>query len=780
MKSISIKKMFTDSFTRDITILLLVSILIGSLLASSLSLTANAYFSKALSGLVGDYGEYDLIIQVREEMKDDATIQINKIMNEVFPGAKFKEGPTVTGKTNLFISLPDQYKTKKVYEELGKTFGSIPGGAGVGVMTEPRLTIRGVPEGAKNMLMERIMQMDGVRFAFRDGGSVGVVLLSLDKAPAVNNAIKTVLSQYQVVEISFPVGSEPANPIRLGESIAAAMEKDLKLAYARNASIDGKNDDMTYMVGTMMELRRFLSAYASQVTITPVSGMTLQKGDVVAFPGEAAQPLTPGNPVDKNLVLVEITGVRADGKADGLITQGDAAQLGSTPGYKIAKDSISAEAGTATFRNPRQELGGALNETSKLVSQIPAFAQDAKNMSAISLQALNNYNGTISAMEQTLGSLNAAGSTIQAATGALANLDTTGIQAQLDNSSRATGALINSLQVLRLISPEAGASIAGLTTTQQNLNSARNSLSALDGVAAEGRRARSAIDGIVTNGQTTITALKNFDAAGARDNLTTINSRLDAVQQINTPMVTTQLQYLASAVPNLKDEDISHSVKILDKFIAGQVIPGERIQILTTNNISIDAIAPVVNKEAGHNNASLYSASLGVIEPNPRAEVMQVLGQVKAVLAGMVAIIATILFLVLDHTAVMTVIRRKRLAVKLPASGWKNALLRLTSTFTASERQYGMLAGATLLTTMFLIGGGGIPYLPWIGVPVVGAILGLIVANNTEKISPIASDEVTAGEALGLTFDEIMREIVIPSGRPGLMQKLNKRKLKFR
>lgn len=146
----------------------------------------------------------------------------------------------------------------------------------------------------------------------------------------------------------------------------------------------------------------------------------------------------------------------------------------------------------------------------------------------------------------------------------------------------------------------------------------------------------------------------------------------------------------------------------------------------------------------------------------------------------MVAIIATILFLVLDHTAVMTVIRRKRLAVKLPASGWKKALLRLTSTFTASERQYGMLAGATLLTTMFLIGGGGIPYLPWIGVPVVGAILGLIVANNTEKISPIASDEVTAGEALGLTFDEIMREIVIPSGRPGLMQKLNKRKLKFR
>ena len=773
------KRIFRDSFIRDVVILLAISIVIGSLVAGSLSLSANAYFSKALSGLVGDYGEYDLIIQVREEMKDDASIQINKIIAEVFPGAKFKEGPTVTGKTNLFISLPDQFKTKKIYEELGKTFGSIPGGAGVGVMTEPRLTIRGVPEGAKNMLIDRIMAMDGVRFAFRDGGSVGVVLLTLEKAPAVNTEIKALLNQYQVVEISFPVGSEPPNPIRLGENIATAMEKELKLAYARNASIDGKNDDMTYMVGTMMELRRFLSAYASQITITPSGDTKLVQGDVMAFAEKGKEPLQAGNGVNKGQVLVTITAVRSDGIAEGLITQGDAGLLDGSPGYKVEKDVITGSGGTIAFRNPRQELGGALSETAKLVNQIPSFAADATQLSTVAASALSNYNGTMKAMEQTLGSLAAAGATIQAATGALANLDTTGIQAQLDNSSRATGALINSMQVLRLISPEAGSSIAGLTATQQNLTSLKNSLSALDNVATEGRRAKSALDSIVTNGQTTLVSLKSFDAPGAQNTLTGLNSRLGELQQINTPMITAQLQYMASAVPNLKDEDIGKSVKILDKFIAGQVIPGERIQILTTNNISTDAIAPIVNREAGHTNAALYSASLGVIEPNARAEVMQILGQVKAILAGMTAIIATILFLVLDHTAVMTVIRRQRLAGKVPSRGWKKLLFRLTTTFTAAERQYGMVIGAVLLTAMFILAGGGIPYLPWIGVPVVGALLGLIVANNTEKISPVATDEVTAGEALGLSFDEIMREIVIPAGRPGLMAKLNKSKLKF-
>lgn len=774
------KNLVKNSFTRDLAVLLLISIFVGSVLASTLSLAANSYFSGTLSSLVGEYGEYDLIIQVREEMKDDATTQINKIMNEVFPGAKFKEGPTVTGKTNLFIALPEEFKTKKIYEELGKTFGSIPGGGSVGVMTEPRLTIRGVPEGAKDTVIERIQQMEGVRFVFRDGASIGVVLLTLDKAPAVNTEIKAVLNQYQVIEITFPVGSEPANPIRLGETIATDMKNELKLEYASNVSVDSKNDDMAYMVSTMLELKRFLLAYASRITITPAPGVSLAQGDVVIFQGTADAAPATGGAVQKNNVIVQVTGVRADGIAEGAVTQGDASQLTNLQGYKVDKEVVAALAGTAVYTNPRQQLSGALTETTKLVTQIPAFAQDAQNMSSITLSALNNYSSTVTAMEQTLGSLSVAGATIQAATGALANLDTRGIQAQLDSSSRAMGSMINSLQVVRLISPDVNNSIAGLSATQQNIDNLKSGLGALDNVAAQGRQARSAIDNIVTNGQSTLNNLKAFDAAGARTNLTNISGRLTEVQKLDVPLITAQLQYLAASVPNLKDEDISHSVALLDRFIAGQVIPGARIQILTTNNISTEAVTPIVQRDAGHNNASLYSTSLGVIEPNTRAEVMQILSQVKAILAGMTAIIATVLFLVLDHTAIMTVIRSKRLAVKMPAKGWRKLWARFTLTFTAPERRYGMFMGAAMLTAMFVLSGGGIPYLPWIGVPLIGALLGLIVANNTEKISPVSTEEVVAGEALGLSFDEIMREIVIPGGRPGLMQKLNNRKLKFR
>nr|NSL48483.1 hypothetical protein [Dendrosporobacter quercicolus DSM 1736] len=780
-KAIS-RSVIKNSFNRDILALLVVSVIVGSIVAGAISYGANAYFSKTLASLVGEYGEYDLLIQVREEKKADAALQIQKIIDDSLQGAQLKEGPTLTGKTNFFIALPAQYKTKQVYEDLGRIFGSIPGGASAGVMTEPRLTIRGVPDGAKNMLIERILKLDGVLFAFRDGGSVGVIMTALDKTAAVNEQIKAMLNEYQVVEISFPAGAEPANPIQLGEEIAADIKTRYNVEYAQNASVDGQNDDMTSMVSTMMELKRFLLAYASQIVIQPSEGSQLLKGDVVAFQGNAASRPAQGGSPEQGNILVEITGVRTDGSAEGVITQGDAALLTDNQGYKVTNNIIGDYAGVASSRNPRQQLESALTGTAQLAEQIPGFAQETKSMSRIALTTLDSYGSSLSAIEETMLNMQSAGDAIQAAAGGLADMDTSAVQSQLDTSSRAMGNLLNTLQVVKLVSPDAAGAIDNVAGTQRSLDRLKDNLNSLEGVAVDARQAKSTIDEVVANGSATLAVLRSFDIDGAKANLLAANERLSKLEDLDAPLITAQLQYLAAAAPNLKDEDINSSVKLLDKFIDGQVIPSQRIQILTSSTISTEAIAPIVQQQVGHANSSLYSSSLGVIEPNTRGEVYQLLNEVKAILAGMAAMIITILFLVLDHTAVMTVVRRRRLAQqgKVKVSGWRGLVSRIAVTFTAPERQYGMLVGAVLLTAMFKLSGGGIPYLPWLGVPLIGALLGLIVANYAEKISPISGDEVLAGESLGLSFDEIMREIVVPSGRPGLLQKLNSRKVKFK
>ena len=80
IKNINFINVRKDSFYRDVITLMVVSIVIGSLLATSISLAANSYFSKTLANLVGDYGEYDILIQSREEMKDDTATHIQKII----------------------------------------------------------------------------------------------------------------------------------------------------------------------------------------------------------------------------------------------------------------------------------------------------------------------------------------------------------------------------------------------------------------------------------------------------------------------------------------------------------------------------------------------------------------------------------------------------------------------------------------------------------------------------------------------------------------------------
>ena len=773
---------FSDTFNRDILLLLILSVAIGAALAGVLAMSADAYFSGTISSLVGDYGEFDLLINVREEMKEDGRAQIEKIITQVFPGGRLKEGPTITGLTSYLVGLPGQYRNKQVYETVNTTFGSVPGRSGISIMTEPRITVNGVPEGARSSLVEQISQINGVLFAFRDGGSITAIIQSLDHSTAVNAEVEKLLKRYKIIDIAFPVGSEPENPIRLGVKIAEAIKAETGGGYAESVSVDDSSSDRAYLASTMLELKRFLNAYAAKIVIAPSPGITFAAGDIVAFQGAAAAAPSSGNAPEAGHVLAEITAIAENGSAEARIIQGNAVQLAeSKQAYLITNNKIGAVAGMADVHNPRQKFGDALTETSKLVLQIPGISGDAQNMAGIAGNALDNYGGSLETVERTLASLDNASQTIQAATTGLANLDTTTVQAQLSNSSNGLGNLLNTLQIIRVLNPDVGKSITELTATRQSIDNLRAAMSALDQVAANGRQAGNAINSIVANGNRTVLSLRAFDVNGARQTLTDAGGRLSKLQQFDAAAVSAQLQYLGASVPNLQDDEISSSIKLLDQFIAGQVIPSQRIQILVDSTITADFAAPVIYREVGHNSLSLYTSDSGIIEPDPRAEVMIILSQVKSILAGMISLIAVILFLVLDHTTVMSIIRRNRMLAKTPYTGKRSRVVyKIKNALAALECLYGMCIGALMLTAMFVLSGGGIPYLPWIGVPLIGAALGLLIAGNAEKISPVEPDEVTAGEALGLSFDEVMREIVIPSSRPGLLQKLNRRKMKFK
>lgn len=772
-------EIFRDGFKKDIVVLLVVSIICGTVLATGIAYGANFYFGKTISGLIGEYGEYDLAIQVREQMKADVNAQLHKIIEEEFPGAKLKEGPTLTGKTTFFIALPDKYKTQQVYEDIDKYFGSLPGGGSVGIMTEPRLTLRGVPSGAQNLLLERIAAIDGVRFAFRDSASIGIIPEDISKLAPVTEQIKNVLKEYQVVEIAFPIGMEPANPIKLGETVAKDFRNEIGLEYAQNVTMAAQSSDMTYMVSTMLEMKRFLQAYATKVIISPSEGMQLLKGDSVVLQGNAPQPPVEGMAVDKANIVVQITGIRPDNTAEGMITQGDASLIKDAQAFKVQKDVIGAPVGGVSFINPRQQLGTALNDTSQLLLQVPDMGKDVQQSTQIALQVLDNYDATLTAVADTRDAIQKAGGTISTVSAGLANINTISLQSQMARSSQVLGGMIESMKVLKLVQSDLGTSIGGMEEARRNIDGFATDLQALDSLSQNAQKAQVAVDEVVASSDAALAKLRAFDAAGARTNLQSISGHIDKVNAMNVPAIALQLQYLAASAPNLKDEEIAQSVMLLDKFIAGQVIPGERVQILINSGVGIKQLEEIIKKEAGQENISIYTSPVGIIEPDARGELYKVLSEVKALLAAIVAMVFTLATLLLDHTVVMSTMRKKRAPRNITKTGWRGALQRLYASLTSPERLYGMAVGGTLLTILFILSRASIPYVPVWLTPLIGMLCGLLIAGKTETISPVSIEEIMAGEAMGMTYLQIMREIVLPEGRPGLFRQINKRNMEF-
>lgn len=65
MRKTLVRTFFANTFNRDIVLQVIVSVLIASLLAGSISVAADTFFGKTLTTIVGDYGEFDVIVNVR-------------------------------------------------------------------------------------------------------------------------------------------------------------------------------------------------------------------------------------------------------------------------------------------------------------------------------------------------------------------------------------------------------------------------------------------------------------------------------------------------------------------------------------------------------------------------------------------------------------------------------------------------------------------------------------------------------------------------------------------
>ncbi|HHW09647.1 MAG TPA: hypothetical protein GXX29_06705 [Firmicutes bacterium] len=711
--------LWRSGFARDYIILAIVSILVCSLLSGAVALAVDGYLQNTVSRLAGDYGEYDCLIQVRQETKAAAAETLQDIVQKHLPGARFKEGVTVAGKVNYLFSIPKDKENEEVYENLRGWLQQVPGYAGLTYIIEPSVTAANVHPGVRETLRREMTALPGVRFVFANGSNLIAVLDDPLKAEEAYDKLNRLVERYRLLEVRFPFGYSLSRPEQAALEVEEALEHMWGAGKAKDVTVAEQDEEMNSFLTTLQEMKRFLLSYATQVEMELDQPGAVIAGDILTLRPEATGEGggSGGETGDtERPVLARVTAV-ADRKATGIIEEGDVAQLIVAPqaGDNEAAESSPAQVqapaqaavpalvysedgrplGRAEVKSERRQLMAAIDEGIELLGRLDVLAEEAEKAAAGAEETLKLFDAALLQLE-----------TLQ--------------------------------EQVRQINEE--------LTTKGNVNTGELLISAL--LTNLLRRVEPESD---------VTQLKDADIQGMQKQLRAMADQLTAISEVDLQLIAEELKRIRQHLPDLSDGEIGESLHLIDRYLDGQVLPGDRLQLLIAPEVDLEQSAALIKGVLEYQGVSLFTTPAATVSPDARTTLFNVLGQVRATIAGITAAALVILLFILDQAVLFSTWR---------LLGWRTGWLAAG-------------AGALFLTAIYILCGAAIPGAGWPHVLAVGAILGLVMYWLAPRLSPVNADEVEAGLALGLSTAQVLREIVIPAGRPGLLMLLNRRRMVF-
>ncbi len=813
-----------EGFARDLLVTLAATVLLGAAVAGGVASTVDTYLARQVTGVLGDLGEYDLILHVREEAREPARSEIEKVLASSFAGARVKEGPTVIGKANFFISLPEERRNRSGLEGLARALADVPGASGETYIIEPRLSVGGIEPGAFHFVMGKAEKLPGVRFCFRDGGTLAIVLDSAADVGRVSEGLKRLLAGYSVVEVRFPIGQELADSVGAG----AAYADDLVSSAGASLSLDitrrGSASDLADLSVTLNEMRRFLERYAAWVTISIEGDAPLRPGDTVFL------EIPRGENLDHAGVLVQVKEVQGK-EARGIVVEGDtgSVQTPSLPAFLAdAGGRPQRKVGRARVTSESKRLAHAADESVRLLRELEAFRDDAYRASLSALDVLAMYDTTVGRLVDVQRALETASEALGASDGALGSReaaavekalrDAMGVLDELDSalgnlgpfeseakkvlsalasaeglfnaesgtSSELSPAFRDVVAALRAALDLAGAKAveraraideflgdigpvaAELARWKATLSGLTGRVSSIRALLATGR-AGGVVSGMLDATNTLLAQAQAMDVPQMQGALRQVSEDLEAVRDVDTGSIIRELEYIKASLPNLRDDEVGRSIRLIERYIGGEVIPGDSLQILVDNSVGRAEAEEAARKRFGPE-ARAYVSPVGVAEPGVRSQVYGILHEARTTVAALCSFVLAFVVLALDHAVVVSAIRE---------FGRGRAQRRRRSLLDAGSL-YAMAVGAAVLLPVFVMSGAKVPYLGAGHVALLGAVMGYLVSAQSERISPVSGEEIVAGMAMGLSHTAIMREIVVPSSRPGMLSLLNRGRLKFR
>lgn len=831
-----------DTFIKDILLLLVVSILASAIFARGFAMATDKYFTKAVTGVMGDMGEYDLLFQTKVELKGALVRQVKQVIADNFPGATLKEGISLAGKTSYFLTLPDRYKTKSVYNSLSHYFSNLPGNGGFSVMTEPRINISSVPSGAFDFLSKQVEGIPGVRFTYKDGSSIGVILKNAHQSESVLRKINQILAKYQILEVRLASGYSQEEIMTLGKKVAQSLTGLEGASYVRDVTMAGSSDGYEYLTNTLLEVKKFLLAYAAEVMIQPEPGESLEVGDLLVLNGENEKSIKPGATLEPLEVVVKITAKEGEAYR-GLIIQGDAVFIKDNKAYRLLpEDKIGPLVGSAQVSSRKAQLVQGLDQGVKLLKQVNGAINDFNESTGGAGLTVSGVEKAYQRLFEVKEALDQIESGIDGLTG---KTDSSGLVKivqlveglgdDLDYIARTFARVqvlenrfsntldgLQTAQILLgspLLQSAAGQSggiadkisllhdqlgtvhdslqerirslddfinrfnplVATLLSWRNKANSFAEQINNFGTVFTPGSANHKQLKEMVQATDQVLSSLTGFDPKQVKTGLELISDHLFGTDRVDLTALITQVEKFRDALPQLLDEEIGKSVNLIDQYAGGEKTTGEKLQIFANADIDRSLINAAIQDTLNSSETAIFSLPVGTIQLDIRGELYKILAEVRSTIAALVVLILWVLMFILDQSLIISMFKMMDLSLLPKKRRWEHPWIdwayQKGVKYLSPANLYAIAVGGIWLGISFFIAGARIPYLNYWQIGAIGGLLGILMSSIAIKINPISKDEVMAGLSLGFQFKTIMREIVIPAGRPGMLQLLNRWKM---
>ncbi|MDD2201078.1 MAG: hypothetical protein PHP20_05650 [Firmicutes bacterium] len=767
-----------DGFMLDVVVVALVTIVLGSFAAAGIAAAADRFFAHTVSGVVGEYGEYDLVVHVRTETRDESLRALKSTLRTQLPGARIRESATLLSRSNFLVSVPRKDEESMI--ALTKAVASIPGFAGYTLLLEPKVTVSGIGSKALPAFKSELGEIDGVQFILRDGGDIHLVCESPERVRFVAQAAEAVLRQYQVIDVSLTQGALATHSAHRGQLMQSISQRlsdvEGQDVAVRDLTQGGEADQAQLLTGAMVKIRAFLEAWAPQAVIEVsqegdgsarswgnAEAAGIGEGDSIILSADD-RPIG-SRPAPEDMV-VSVTDVEG-GRAHGIIVSG-----GSKPdtggssqilsAYLLDDGTVSGFVGSAQTRRPQEELSLSLSEAEELLAEYGSAVDDALMAAEMGEEALDSYERAIDSLISLQRALESLG--VDGDAGDV-RIDDQAVGSLLRLTEQALGA-IESLQatadVVAMFSGSYDSLLANLKLWQSRLESFARRLEMIQSAASGAGRVTETLGDMSSSAAGILSTLHELDPASFRENLDEAKAKLAQMSEIDVGAMAEKVRDARSALPQFDGDEIVSSIGVIDKFVGDWQYSSDKVQLLVESELAPEEVAAAVGEAVGEDVLAVYAIPAGIVQPGVRSEVQTLLTSVKSTISGLAACAIIIVSLIVDHSTVIAG------AIGLASKGQGARRPGFDSYV------YGALAGGT---SFYAIAAITRSTLGSLGGPVfaaIGCVLGLVAAGASLRMSPVSLDEIEACIAFGMTGKQIMREVIIPAGKPGVLSLLNR------